>query len=246
MKRLLTVVLLSICALGFGCEESAEDQVLAQYQRAEAAIAALDPAEWRAVMSTDTAAMHLDILRLALDGSVTETRSLVPSKLSMVLMLRNRVEPDRLRTMTLDDYMLWQIDEELMYSDADFGIAPHSVLMQGDRAKIQMGFESESQSAGGPRIRTGRRGRGAIGSVISLASAASRKKEVEPIEDYLIPYVSIDGFWYYDGVEDMLAYDAHLLAEAKEAGLPIDRYLSEQEKEDFGSLKPTIWLPVGR
>lgn len=246
MKRLLVAALMSLCALGFGCEESAEDQVLAQYQRAETAIAAMDVADWRATMSTNSIAWLQDVLRLTLDGGIMEVRSLNPAKLEMVLALRNRLEPDRLRALNVESLMTWMIDEGIAHVDAEYGVYPHSVQVSGDTAVVQMGIEQEDEYARTPRLRTGRRGRGAIGGIVSLASATSKKKEVEPIEGYTITYVRIDGFWYSDNTESMEAYAQSIHETAKEAGIPTDRYLSEQEKETFGSLKPTIWLPVGR
>lgn len=246
MKRLFTGVLLSLCALGFGCEESAEDQVLAQYQRAETAIAAMDVADWRATMSTDSVAWLQDVLRLTLDGPIMEVRTLNPAKLEMVLALRNRVEPDRLRSMNVESLMTWMIDEEMVHVDAEYGVHPHSVMVSGDTATVQVGIEHEEESSRSPRLRTGRRGRGAIGSIVSLASAASKKKEVEPIDGYTIKYVRIDGFWYSDNIQNMDDYAQLLRESAKEAGVATDKYLSDQEKEVYGSLKPTIWLPVGR
>lgn len=246
MKRILPVCVLALCALSFGCEESAEDQVLAQYQRAETAIAAMDVADWRATMSTDSVAWLQDVLRLTLDGAIMEVRALNPAKLEMVIALRNRLDADRLRSMNVESLMSWMIDEEMVHVDADYGVHPHSVMVSGDSATVQMGIEADEQSSYSPRFRTGRRGRGAIGSVISLASAASKKKEVEPIEGYTLKYVKIDGFWYSDNTQNMDEYAKLLRDSAKEAGVATDKYLCDQEKEIYGSLKPTIWLPVGR
>lgn len=247
MHRVFALLTALCGALLNGCSESIEDQILAQYKRGEEAIAAMNPAEMRAVVSTESVARTQELLRLALDASVVETRSLPPTSLSMVIALRNRLEPGELRTMSVDEFLTWQIDEEMIIVDSDYGFVPHSVIVQGDKAHIQMGAELEEEVSRTPRLRTGRRGRGAVGGILSLAgAAASSKKSIEPIEGYTCAFVSSGGFWYVDEVTNALDYDAYLHEEAQAAGVPIDRFLSEREKEEFGSLKPTVWLPVGR
>lgn len=246
MNRLLCIVAIVLCALGVGCAESAEDQVLAQYQRGEEAIAALDAAGWRATMSTQSVGWLQEELRLALDASLVETRALAPSKMEMVLALRNRLDAQSLRSMSVDSLLIWMIEQDFASVDADYGVYPCGVKFSGDTATVQMGMEVESSSRS-PRLRTGRRGRGVVGGIASLAGAASKKKKnVEPIEGYTLSYVNIDGFWYSDNSGSMQEYDQSIRDAAKEAGKPVDRYLSEREKEAHGSLKPTIWLPVGR
>ncbi|MCW5769323.1 MAG: hypothetical protein KIT19_11625 [Phycisphaeraceae bacterium] len=245
MNRLLSIVVIVICALGVGCAESVEDQVLAQYKRGEEAIAAMDGAGWRATMSTQSVGWLQEELRLALDASLTETRALAPSKMEMVLALRNRLDAQSLRSMSVDSLLTWMIEQDFASVDADYGVYPCGVKFSGDTATVQMGMEVESSSRS-PRLRTGRRGRGVVGGIASLAGAASKKKNVEPIEGYTLTYVNIDGFWYSDNSESMREYDQSIRDAAKEAGVPVDRYLSEREKEAHGSLKPTIWLPVGR
>lgn len=245
MYRVVYVLIAVVGALVSGCTESAEDQVLAQYKRGEEAIAAMDAANWRMTMSTDSIAWLQEVLRLTLDGSLAESRALAPSRMELVLALRNRLDPPDIRSMTFDDLLVWMIDEEFVSVDADWGIAPHSVSIQGDRAIIQMGEEIEEQSSRTPRMRMGRRGRGAVGSLISLAANRS-KKSVEPIEGFTLEYVSIDGFWYMDYTAHMDQYDDEIRESAKEARVALDKFVSEREREESGKLKPTIWLPVGR
>lgn len=248
MMRSWRLVAVFFCALSAalgmgGCGGGVEDEILAAYQLGEDAIAGRDVVTLEATLSPDSRAMLEETLRMAREASVTETRQLRPSMLETVLALRNRVAPAELRSMTIGGLLAWEIEEEIMVVDAEWGGKPHSVMVSGHRAVIQMGEEMEVERSRTPRL--GRRRGRLVGSII-MAAMSDGRENIVPIDGYTYTYVNVGGSWVRDMTEDMAIYDTMIEEAAKEQRKPVADYVAALEKERAGSLKPTVWLPVGK
>jgi hypothetical protein len=67
----------------------------------------------------------------------------------MVVMMRNRIDPKRLRMMTAEDVLAWQMEQGIYFVDADYGVCPYKTTISGDTAQIQFGYEETTRSSGG-------------------------------------------------------------------------------------------------
>ena len=228
------------CALMSGCGDPAEGDVVTQYEIGEEAIRAGDALAIRNTYSTETVAWMEDVLRCCREASVAQTKALDPSKMEMVVMLRNRVDAAALKAMDVTGLIRWELDMDMFFVDADMDVYPHSVEIQGDRAVMQMGVKPERSAS--LRMGGGRRGRGvrAIGSIAGMVMQPG----LEPIPGWTNDFVLLDGFWYADLVSEMGDYDDSIRADAKSAGKSVPDYIAEMEKEAHGSLRPTVWNPV--
>jgi hypothetical protein len=200
--------------------------VLSRYEAGERAIAAGNGMEFFKMMSAESQAAELELIQVALTGSSDKVRALPPSSIALVLALRNRVEPSRLRKMTVEDLAAWQIESKLLGVDADNGYAPVDVTVTGDKAYIQMGIKEQIDSGG-------------------LTELLNRSS-VEPIKNFEYHYVRVNGEWLIDKAATDVALKKVYAAAAREAGVKIVDMIEAQEREEFGSLKPNIWSPVGK
>lgn len=241
LTRIVCVVGLVLCALFTGCGQPGEGEVVVQYQLGEDAIAARDVVALRNTYSPDSTAWYIEGLRLAREASPTQTKALAPTTMEFVIMLRNRLDAKALKEMDVDRLLGWLIDMDEITVDAEVGVKPHSVAITGETAILQMGHEPERASSGGVRI-GGRRGRGlrAAGAIAGLVMSPG----LEPIPGWTYNFVRIDGFWYSDIVSEMDTYDDAIRDAAKEAKQSVPDFLAAGEKEEYGSLKPTVWNPV--
>lgn len=214
--------------------------MVTQYEIGEEAIRASDASALRNTFSSDTIAWMEDVLRCCREASATQTKALDPSKMEMVLMLRNRVDPATLKSMDVTGLIRWELDMEMFGVDADMDVYPHSVEIQGDRAVMQMGTKPER--SGSLRTGGGRRGRGirAVGSIAGMVM----QPNLEPIPGWTYDFVLLDGFWYADHVSEMKDYDDYIRQEAKDAGKSVPDFIAAMEKESYGTLRSTVWNPV--
>lgn len=226
-----------LCAVVAGCGESPADAVKAQYQRGEDAIRIGDIAEMKNTMTSESLAYAQETLRLAATATEREVKAMGPARMQAIIALRNRVAPERLKAMTVDQYFTWMIDEEQLVVDADYDIYPHSVLIRGDTAILRRGILVED-SFRTPRL--GRRGRGAIGGI---ARALSDNSTIELIEELDIHFVNLGGYWYYDEVAGISDHDAFMHLLAAEEQMHVIDYILAYEREEHGSLKPNLWQP---
>jgi hypothetical protein len=235
------VICCALTSLMLGaCTEKPEDEIIAQYERGEAAIASNNALELRYTRSTDSIAMYQRILADALDASVAQTKALPPTSMELVLALRSRVPATELRRMTVETFLQWMVDEEFLSLDADYGIVAHSARISGDIGVLQLGFKVERQRT---TRGFGRRGRGIVGAI---ASASQSSESTEAVEGLTYNFIRTDGYWYIDDVANFHKYDAVLKDAASEEKLSLPDYLFAAEKESNKSLRPTIWAPVGR
>jgi hypothetical protein len=237
-------VILIAALLGLGaCEAelTPEDEVIAQYQRGEDAIANKNPVDLKNSTTNESWALLTEAQKLALECSATETKKLNPSMMRRVIVFRNRIEPEKLASMTVDDLIMWQLQSGYWVVDQEYGIFPHSVQITGDTAVLQMGVEAEEKSSG-VRIRR----RGLIGAAAGLAINAAKKPKLEPLPGYTHTYRNINGYWYYDDAASEAERDQQLIDEAKEFETPVADYIVAVEEEEFGSIKKDIWKPVGK
>ncbi|HYF14645.1 MAG TPA: hypothetical protein VD971_06175 [Phycisphaerales bacterium] len=238
------VLLLAVFGLaGCDAEVTPEDEVIAQYQRGQDAIAARDPVAFRNTMTNERWGRLVEAQRLALECSASETKKLAPNVLRMVLMFRNRIEPEKLASMSVDDLILTMMDAGVWEVYAEYGIVPHQVTINGETAELQLGSEVEERSSG--RVRFGRRG--LVRSAVSLAAAASTSTKTEPIPGLVYGFRNINGYWYADFTDEQgRKMDEAAKAAAAEAGVPVHDFLAAYEEEEFGSMKKDIWKPVGK
>jgi len=239
MRFGVLLILLSLALFQSGCKQKPKDAVLDQYKAGESAIAVKNATDYRNTMTTESALRYQEIMRLALEASAEETRQLAPSILAQVLLVRNRLSAERLRKMSVDDFLVWEMDEGALVVDKEMGIVPYKVSINGDEAVIQMGEEVAKQSR-----RSGRFGR--RGLVTGLISAAAAGTEIVPIEGLTIRYRKINGFWYYDLIADNADADSAITEAATEEKLPVPEYLRAAEEDAHGTIKQTIWEPLGK
>ena len=219
-----------------GCGNSNESAVIAQYQRGEDAIAQHDAAELLQTMTPETVQRLEEAVELALRASEEDTKALAPSKMGLVIALRNRVPLDKLRQMDPVDVLAWQIDEGMLIVDKDFDIVPMQVVVRGNTAEMQMGEKVQTRS----RMRIGRRGLGLASGLIAGAIGGGKVEKI----DGLVHFFRRTGeTWYADFVADEAGYDKSFLAAAAKERIPVHNAVAMEEEDAFGSIKPEIWSP---
>jgi hypothetical protein len=228
------VLSVALLALQLGCKQKPQDAVLDQYKAGENAIALKNPVEYRNTLTPESLQRYEDAKRLALEASADETRQLSPSVMSHVLTLRNRLTAERLRLMSVDDLLVWEIDEGYLVVDKEMGIAPCGVTIAGDTAVVQLGEE------------VARKPKRATGLAVGLIASAAAGTEVIPIEGLVAHYQRINGYWYCDQVTQAVASDKAIVESAKEENQSVPDYLLAAEQEQHGSIKQGIWEPLGK
>ncbi len=223
--------LVGVIALCLGGCERKESAVLACYEAGEAAIGARDVAAYRKVQSPESIQYHEETLRIARKAGPEETKGLPCLDLERVLALRNRVPVARLKSMTVDDYLLWQMQEGFLSVDAEADVVPYKVFLHGEKAMMQYGLKVTSSSRSGARI--GRRG--------IISGAFGSRTKIEPIPDSFVHFVRVNGVWYEDETMPNEAYDEVITEEAKEAKMGVPEYMIALEKEANGTVIPNIW-----
>lgn len=221
----------SLMFLLAGCDAE-KDAVIAQYKAGEAAIAAKNAVEYRSTLSTKSIQHYQEILRLAREGPAKEVRDLPAAHMELVLALRNRVKPDKLRAMTVDEYIAWMIDQEFLLVDEEIGLKPFGVTISGDRAMMQYGVDSARKE----RSTT-------FGRRRLITSAFSGGTKLEAIPGAYVYFDKINGYWYNDDTTLNEDYERSMKDEATEAKKPLPDYMAQLEKEAHGTLIPSIWSP---
>lgn len=220
-----------------GCKkETPESAVLAQYNRGEDAIASNDVNELRNITTPDTWALLEQDLKLAINAKPDEIKKMGYSQAHAILVLRNRLDSARLRSMSAEDYALWRMQQGFMVVDRNYGIYPYEVTISGDTAVIQMGIEIEQKS------NHRRVGRGVAG-LIGAAVQAVPKTKLEPLSGYTVTYKNLSGYWYQDSLGDIVAYDAEMAREASSMEITLLDMITDEETEAFGSIKPDLLNP---
>jgi hypothetical protein len=212
--------------------------VLAQYERGEAAITNRDMHEFRATMTPESWAWSAELLRLAREASEKETKNLEPTKMMEVVVIRNRMEPSKLRTMMPEDYLMWKIENGVLKTDAENGVAVHSVKIRNDQAEIQMGEVVEKE---GKRTRVGR---GLVRSATgAISNALSAETTVEPIEHFVLHFTNINGYWYYCSQKTSASLDRYFQSFTTETKMPMWEIIASFEELEHGSIKSDVWSP---
>lgn len=240
VAKYLVVVCAAMCAWGAGCKSKPEDEVVAQYQRGESAIAAKNSTEYQATMSPESVQRLRDCLEYALVATEEDAKALPAGVMEMVLKIRNRISPEQVRRMTADDILAWQIDNGSMVVDKEYGIVPESVMIRGESAVIQMG---ERVRSGSSRFRVGRRGTRAASMLVSEALGGGK---IEPIPGLVANFRRIEGYWYADWLANEVPYDTEMKSAAKEQQMSLWQLVAAIEEDEFGSIKKDIWVPPGR
>lgn len=235
LTRLLAALfaLATLCQLG--CDQGPEGDVLAQYRRGEDAIAIGDAVGYRNILSTASVEYLSETLRLAKEAGEKETKEISLDRLPLVLALRNRAG-SKLKAMTLDELLIWEMKEGLLFVDKDIGLEPWKVNIKGTHAKMQYAERVEVERTG--RVRFGRRG---LGALAALASSGTRTK-LEPIDLYA-DFENIGGFWYVDLTVIDPTIDDEIVQEARAARKPVPEFLAQREAEEHGSLIKNVWAP---
>lgn len=222
-----------------GCLPKPEDAVVECYQRGEEAIRASDAKALRANMSVESYDYLKECVSLAQSCPEKEAKALPPSKLGMVVMMRNRIDPKRLRMMTAEDVLAWQMEQGIYFVDADYGVYPYKTTISGDTAQIQFGYEETTRRSGGYRV--GRRGGGLVR--LGVSALASRRKLV-PIEGMIAYYRKVNGVWMIDWTANDAADDERLVVEARQANMTIPQYVIAREEDETDGVSADIWKPI--
>ena len=217
-----------------------EDEVRAQYEASEAAIASQNMAAYRDTLSTASIQRFEETLDLARRCPSAQTKKLPCERMAAVLALRNRVPADKLKKMQVLDYLQWMQAEDMFMVDADVGLVPYKFTIKGDQAEMQYGVKVES-SAGRPRF--GRRG--LVSSAVRGIGALTASN-IEPIDGMFVHFEKINGFWYQDLTKNTTEnYDQVCAEEAKAARLSLPDYMASMEKEaNKGKLVKNVWTPI--
>ncbi len=235
--RLIIVLLCLIAGMFVGCKkETPESAVIAQYNRSEDAIAANDINEMRNTTTPESWALYEEDLKLAREAKPDEIKKMGYSKVHPIIILRNRLDGARLKSLSVDDYVLWRLQQGFGYVDRDYGIYPYEVRITGDTAVMQMGIEVEQKST------RRRAGRGVVG-LIGAAARAVPKTKLEPVPGLTVTYKNLAGYWYQDSIADVAAYDAEMVNQAAAMGTNILDMILDEEREAFGSVKPDLLNP---
>lgn len=233
--RLLVLLATLATLCQFGCDQGPEGDVLAQYRRGEDAIAIGDAVGYRNILSTASVEYLNETLRLAKEAGEKEAKEISLDRLPLVLALRNRAG-SKLKTMTLDELLIWEMKEGMLMVDKDIGLEPWKVYIKGTHAKMQYAERVEVERTG--RARFGRRGLGAL----AAAASGSTTTKLEPVELYA-DFENIGGFWYVDLTVIDPTIDDEIIQEAKTARKSVPDFLAQREGEEHGSLIKNVWAP---
>ncbi|MDX2131737.1 MAG: hypothetical protein SFY69_06775 [Planctomycetota bacterium] len=221
-----------------GCRDTPESQVLAQYRKGEQAIADYNVAAYKSVISPHAIEDMQGELALAMTADASVTKTLRPSTMMFVIALRNRQPLQYLKRMSVDDYILWLMEQGFITVDADNDIYPYSVSFKQGAAMVQMGMKVEAERSSG--IRFGRR-RGS--GLVSLISAAVPRSELVPLEGYEVTYVQMNGAWVSDGAALANTIDQWLKEESASEKMSVPEFILMIEQESHGSLKQDLFSP---
>ncbi len=236
---ILACTIASTFVIGCNKKETIEDQVLAQFTRAETAAEASDVNEIRNTMTSESWATYEEELRLAREATPEQVRALTPSVLHAVVLLRNRLDTARLKSMTAENYLLWQLQQELKHSYRSSGVVPHTVTIRGDNAEIYMGQEVETEKKSS-RIR----GRGIVGLIGRAAtSSTTTETKIQPIPGLYLCYKNLNGFWYYDRVATTKVIEGLRSQYILNSGMSAIDFEMESERENYGGVKADLLSP---
>lgn len=239
--RYAWMVLVCVYAIVIGgCGKAEEQAVVETYKYGERAIDDGDMLAYKGIHTPKSNELLDECLRLARDATTAETKKLSPFKMSMVIEFRNRMEPEQLRSMTVDGLYRWWLDNEYLVVDAEHGVYPHSAIINGNIAVLQMGVEVDNSFSFSTRRRRGRAG--AIGALVGVM--LTKDKVIEPVEGFTHNLFKIDDFWYYDTTADASDFDELVIEEAKAEGVSIADYVVMLEEDAVGSVRPSIWQPL--
>jgi hypothetical protein len=237
---LLFAALVACVSVLVGCgKETPEDAVISQYQRGEDAIAIRDVTTFRNTMTSESWDSMGEHLKLAREATEAQMKALPAATCARIVSLRNRCTAASLKSMTIEDYAVWQIDNGFLVVDADYGVYPHKVSIRGDVAEMQMGEEIESRSS---NFRVRRRG-GAVRAIGAVVGAATAKRETAPIPGMVYQFKNLGGYWYHDMTGSTAAEDDMNVSEAKLSGGSVHDYILAVEQDAHGSLIENVWNP---
>ncbi len=242
MWRIFTLCVLTFATMA-GCDNSPEQEVIARFELGEKAIGDQDVAAYRAMLSAESIKMYNETIRLALESDGEQAKKLPPSTLRMILALRNRVPEEDLRRVAMEDVVQWQLDQEMLFVAADYGVLVHSAKINGDKAVIQFGVEQERGTSG---IRMGGRGRRGLSALGSALGGGRRRTKIVPVKGLTQSMVRQGGVWLLDEVTSAAGTDTEFIQEANEARQSYPEYLMALEKEEFGSLREDVWRAPGK
>lgn len=223
-----------------GCQHKPEDDVMDQYKAGEAAIKVGDCTAFKNTLTPESITRLQELENLALTCPATELQKMPPSKMAEVLKLRNRIEPQRLRTMSADDLVAWLILEHALVVDEDQGLFPHSVRITGDDAFVQMGEKVQKKS----NFRV-RRVRGVVGLAAGAISLVG-SSEIVPIPGVTRKFHKVSGYWYQELNAENPEADAAMTEAAKEEKMPVHEFVKAMEQEEAEKMRENIWNPPGK
>lgn len=145
---LRATALFLLCALTIAGCDPRKDAVLAAYETGEIAIESHDPVALEQLLTPATREELTNVIAMARSAPREQVEALQPSLKQLVLALRNRVERARLATMDLHDHLLWQIEEEFLIVDSEWGIRPARVTITDQSAIISFRGENGLQAVG--------------------------------------------------------------------------------------------------
>lgn len=150
MHRVLlrATALFLLCVLTIAGCDPRKDAVLAAYEQGEVAIESYDPIALEQLLTPATREELTNVIAMARSAPREQVEALQPSLKQLVLALRNRTERARLATMDLHDHLLWQIEEEFLIIDAEWGIKPSRVTITDQSAIISFRGENGMQAVG--------------------------------------------------------------------------------------------------
>jgi hypothetical protein len=234
------LALVAVCFTLFAlpaCKPKPEAQVVTHYEAGEENIRNNNAGALVARLTDESLAFYKECLSLAQSCPEKELRKKEPYKLATILKMRNRIDPKRLRMMTVDDYFAWRIENSDLVVDADYGVYPFRTTVNGDSAVMQMGMEVQRSTT----FRIGRRGGGLVRA--GIGSALSTRKKLEPIEGYTLHYVKGATGWRDDVIADAKSFDESVRVEANQSGMSVEDYILSIEEDESGGLSEKIWQP---
>jgi hypothetical protein len=233
---LATLAAMLVCGLA-ACKPKPEDEVVKHYEAGEEAIRVPNAEVLVSRLTDESLAFYKECLSLAQSCPERELRKKEPYTLATVIKMRNRIDPKRLRMMTVNDYFAWRLETGDFVVDADYGVYPFRTVVSGDDATLQMGIEVQQRGS----FRVGRRGGGLVRSGVSLAMAT--RKKLEPI-DYKLSYKKVNGVWKDDLVAESKSYAESMRVEAQRVNTSVDQLIASIEEEESGGLSDKVWQPI--
>lgn len=210
---------------GSGCERPPRKQLEAAFARQESAIESGAYAKVYASMSSASKAMidaDIDMIRY---GTSSQVRSLKPSQLRRVMIVRNRMGKELIETVTGEELIAWLFRQEVFGSYSGRGFEPTNYEITGDAGVVELELNRSAQNA------------------VAVRDFIMDERKKTTLPKVRMPWVregatnGRGGAWVYDMVTASQEMDQVISKQASDKGMSVSTFLEGIERERAGEIR---------